>query len=67
MIDLALPQALPISIPHRKTIRTWLLPVSERNTVHALLLSALDFGLFGAMTALTVWAPYLALKLLFGV
>jgi len=67
VIDLALPQALPIPIPHRKTIRTWLLPVSQRNTVHALLLSALDFTLFGAMTALTVWAPYLALKLVFGV
>jgi len=67
LTELALPPPALGVIPHRKTIRTWLIPVSQRNTIHALALSLLDFTLFGAAVAATVAVSSLALKLVFGV
>jgi omega-6 fatty acid desaturase (delta-12 desaturase) len=52
--------------PSRKTIRSWLLPLSQRNTAYALALVALDLCLFGAALALTVAAGHPLLKLLAG-
>lgn len=54
------------AIPHRKIIRTWLKPVSQRDTALALRLLALDFALFGLAVAATVWLRQPVLKLLCG-
>jgi len=54
-------------IPHRKLIRTWLRPVSTRNTALALALVALDLTLFSGTIAGTILLPALALKLLCGI
>jgi len=59
-----LPQ--PVPIPHRKIIRSWLLPVSARSTPRALALAALDLSLFVLTIGATLWASHPALKLLFG-
>jgi len=59
--------AAPALLPHRKVIRTWLLPASARNTPYALMLVVLDGTLFAAFVAGTVLAPHPALKLLLGV
>lgn len=42
-------------MPHRKIIRSWLLPISERNTALALLLVAVDLVLFALAICATVW------------
>ncbi len=62
------PDAQPIAadqpLPHRKTLRAWLLPLSQRSTAWALLLLALDYALLAAALAGTVvlaapWAKLL--------
>ena len=58
--------AKPASIPHRKIIRTWLRPVSARNTALAVGLLLLDLLLFGLTLAGTLWLPHPLLKLLCG-
>ena len=57
----------PFTIPHRKVLRSWLLPVSARSTSRALALVLLDYSLFAAALAATIWLQPLLLKLLFGV
>lgn len=56
----------PLAILNRKTIRSWLLPYSRRNTPYALALTALDLGLFTLAIAATVWLRHPVAKLLFG-
>jgi omega-6 fatty acid desaturase (delta-12 desaturase) len=57
---------MPAPIPHRKIIRSWLLPVSGRNTAIALGLVVLDIALFAATLAATAWLRNPVLKLLCG-
>lgn len=56
----------PQAFPNRKTIRSWLLPCSQRNTSYALALVALDLGLFALAIAATVWASHPMLRLAAG-
>lgn len=53
-------------LPHRKIIRSWLIPISERTTVRAFVLLALDYALFLALTAGTVLFDSAWLKLACG-
>ena len=53
-------------LPHRKVIRSWLLPLAERTTVRALVLLALDYALFGALLTGVVMLKSLWLKALCG-
>ncbi|RYF64419.1 MAG: fatty acid desaturase, partial [Comamonadaceae bacterium] len=53
-------------LPHRKVIRSWLLPLAERTTVRALVLLALDYLLFGALLTGVVMLKSLWLKALCG-
>ena len=45
------PSPLPLDapLPHRKVIRSWLIPLSQRTTVRAFVLLAIDYLLFGAL------------------
>lgn len=63
-----LPAPLPADapLPHRKTIRTWLLPISARSTLPALALLAIDLALFAALVAGTVLLHAWWLRLLCG-
>ena len=49
------PQPQPLApeapLPHRKTIREWLVPMSSRTTLRAFVLLVLDFGLLSAAMA----------------
>lgn len=54
------------AMPHRKTIRSWLLPLARRNTGRALILVLLDLVLFAMSLSATVWLQHVAAKLLFG-
>ena len=53
-------------LPHRKIIREWLLPLSERTVRHAIGLMALDFSLWFGLLAGTVYFDAWWLKLLCG-
>ena len=53
-------------IPHRKIIRSWLVPVSGKNTAWALGLVATDLFFFSLMLAAAVRLPQPALQLLAG-
>lgn len=66
--DPAHPVPLPpdAPLPHRKVIRSWLLPLSERSTVRALVLLALDYALFAGLLYGIVQFESFALKLLCG-
>lgn len=55
------------AIPHRKQIRQWLIPVSERSTALALALSAIDLSLFALLIVAVVVAEYALVKLLVGI
>lgn len=54
------------SIPHRKIIRSWLAPASQRNTALALALVALDLLLFLLTIAATVCVRSAVAKILLG-
>lgn len=54
------------AIPHRKVIRTWLTPYSERSTSKAIALVALDIALFFACLSGVALAPHWTLKLVAG-
>ncbi|MBS0427655.1 MAG: fatty acid desaturase [Proteobacteria bacterium] len=61
------PRPLPpeVPLPHRKTIRGWLLPLVQRSTLRPVLLLVLDYLLFFALAAAAVlleagWARALA-------
>ncbi len=63
------PQPLPpeAPLPHRKVIRSWLVPLVERTTAYAVLLLCLDYLLLGTALAAAVFFKPLWLKLLSGV
>lgn len=63
-----LPDPLPpeAPLPHRKIIRSWLVPIAQRTTVRAFVLLALDYALWGALLAGTVFFDAVWLKLLCG-
>ncbi|KAF1048234.1 fatty acid desaturase [Xylophilus sp.] len=61
-----LPLAAGRPLPHRKTLRAWMAPLSERTTATALVLLSIDYGLFLALTAGTVLLGPVWLKLLCG-
>ncbi|MDR3418086.1 MAG: fatty acid desaturase [Nevskia sp.] len=54
------------TVPHRKVIRTWLLPVAQRNTLRAVALVAVDLCLFLGLIAATAWVHNAVLKVLLG-
>jgi len=64
--SLRTPQAPASTIPHRKVIRQWLIPLSQRSTVRALLLLTIDILLFAAAITGTVLLHPLWAKLLSG-
>jgi omega-6 fatty acid desaturase (delta-12 desaturase) len=53
-------------LPHRKTLRTWLIPLSTRTTLWALVLLAFDYALLLTALAGTVWLAAGWAKLLSG-
>ena len=53
-------------LPHRKTLRQWLIPLSERTTARAIFLLALDYALLAGALAGTVLAAAWWTKLLCG-
>lgn len=58
------PIALDLPLPHRKTLREWLVPLSKRSTSRAFVLLAFDYALFLALITGTVvleamWAKFL--------
>ena len=55
------------TIPHRKIIRAWLMPISGKNTAHALALVATDLILFSALLAATALLVNPLLQVLAGV
>ncbi|SFC30381.1 omega-6 fatty acid desaturase (delta-12 desaturase) [Polaromonas sp. OV174] len=66
--DTAAPSPLPAgaALPHRKIIRSWLLPLAQRNTWRALALLAMDYALLAALLAGVVWFDSVWLMLLCG-
>jgi omega-6 fatty acid desaturase (delta-12 desaturase) len=52
--------------PGRKTVRSWLIPLSGKETLTPLMLLVLDTILFVALIAATIWFSAWPLKLLFG-
>ena len=54
-------------LPHRKTIRSWLIPLGSRSTPRALMLFAFDYSLFAALLAGLVLAADWWAKLGLGV
>nr|WP_315246564.1 fatty acid desaturase [uncultured Albidiferax sp.] len=61
-----LPLAPGAPLPHRKVIRSWLIPLSQRTTLKALLLLALDYAVLGALLTGTVLLASVWAKLLCG-
>ena len=51
-------------MPHRKVIRQWLLPLSDRSTLRAFVLLILDYALFFALIAGTIALESVWLKVL---
>ena len=66
MSSIAAPQPEQAAIPHRKLIRSWLAPISERSTGRALALISFDLLLFAASLAATVLLTHPVLQLLAG-
>lgn len=54
------------AIAHRKVIRSWLLPITTKNTLFALALVALDWVWFGSAMAVAVLSKYVVLQVLAG-
>ena len=61
-------QPIPLdqALPHRKIIREWLIPLSQRSTLRAFLLLLVDTALFMGLVAGTVALESVWLKLLCG-
>ena len=53
-------------LPHRKVIRSWLIPMAQSQTGRALFLLAIDASLWLACIASTVFLESIFLKILFG-
>lgn len=60
------PLAVDEPIPHRKLIRSWLEPMSRKNTAWAIFLLAFDLALWTGSVFLTVYVENFLLKILFG-
>ncbi len=56
-----------VPLPHRKVIRSWLLPLAQRTTVRALVMLAFDYVLLSALAAGTVLLESAWLKLACGI
>lgn len=56
-----------VPLPHRKVIRSWLLPLAQRTTVRALVMLAFDYVLLSALAAGTVLFESAWLKLACGI
>ena len=52
---LPVPLAPGEPLPHRKVIRSWLIPLGQRSTARALLLLAVDYILLAGTIAGTIW------------
>lgn len=65
--DLPDPVPMDAPLPGRKTLRSWLIPISNRSTSRALWLFALDTLLFVALLAAVVVVPHWAAKLGLGI
>ncbi|MEO7886889.1 MAG: fatty acid desaturase [Polaromonas sp.] len=59
-----MPIAPATPLPHRKVLRSWLLPVSAKNTGIALALTLTDLALFAACMAAAVLADHPAVQVL---
>ncbi|NBY70241.1 MAG: fatty acid desaturase, partial [Betaproteobacteria bacterium] len=61
-------QPIPVDqdMPHRKIIREWLKPLSDRSTLRAFVLLLVDTALFMGLVAGTVLVESVWLKLLCG-
>ena len=64
--DLPLPVPPEAPLPHRKTLRSWLIPLSQRSSLRALALLAFDYALFVALLTGAVRLESGWLKLLCG-
>ncbi|MEH3085063.1 MAG: fatty acid desaturase [Xylophilus ampelinus] len=51
-------------LPHRKTIRSWLVPISERTTLRAFVMLVLDYTLFAGLATGVVLIKSIWLKVL---
>jgi len=58
--------SIPASIPHRKIIRSWLVPISTRNTALAIALVIFDIALFLSLVAATILVANVVAKLCIG-
>ena len=58
------PIGLDQPLPHRKTLREWLVPLSGRSTVRAFALLVLDYALFFALISGTIALDAIWAKLL---
>jgi omega-6 fatty acid desaturase (delta-12 desaturase) len=69
-LSVSLVAGLPVApgepLPHRKTLRSWLIPLSTRTTLWALVLLAFDYALLLTALAGTVWLSAVWAKLLAG-
>ncbi|MDR7378570.1 omega-6 fatty acid desaturase (delta-12 desaturase) [Rhodoferax ferrireducens] len=61
-----LPLAPDAPLPHRKVIRSWLIPLAQRTTLRALLLLAFDYALLLSLLSATVLLAPAWAKLLCG-
>jgi acyl-lipid omega-6 desaturase (Delta-12 desaturase) len=61
------PLELGTPLPHRKELRSWLLPLSQRVVAYPLLLLAMDYTLLAACLAGAMLAPWALLQVLCGV
>ena len=65
-VQLPAPLAPSAPLPHRKVIRSWLIPLSQRTTLRALVLLAVDYAVLGALLTGTVLLASVWAKLLCG-
>ena len=61
------PIAPDAPLPHRKVIRSWLTPLSQRTTLYPILLLIFDYVMLIAALSATVYFAHWGAKLLFGV
>jgi omega-6 fatty acid desaturase (delta-12 desaturase) len=53
-------------MPHRKVIRSWMVPITDRNTALAIALVVFDFFIYAIAISATVWLDHFLAKLLAG-
>lgn len=64
--SLANPLAPNLPLPHRKVIRSWLIPMAQGETVKAIMLLVIDAALWLGCIAGTIFVESLLLKIIFG-